>query len=168
MCAVHTLTRLEQYLNHIKCVIGASLCSLPVYVSMGNKTNTNTALQTNVFLLPFCTLSQSMQISVLPMQEPLYWFNWLIFSCDVVVASLKEMETYKHWRVRIWKHLDASLVKSHWVSVLLLSQMGLDTTGLRLSFLPSSHSSSHWKHRRTAFMSISSIPFEWPAEGQKT
>lgn len=45
--------------------------------------------------------------------------------------------------------------------------MGLDTTGLRQSFLPSSHSSSHWKHRRTAFMSMSSIPFVSPAEGTK-
>lgn len=41
--------------------------------------------------------------------------------------------------------------------------MVVDTTGLRLSLWPSSHSSSHWKQRRTAFMSRSSMPFEWPA-----
>lgn len=45
--------------------------------------------------------------------------------------------------------------------------MGLDTIGLRLSFLPSSHSNSHWKQRRTAFMSMSSMPFESPAEGEE-
>ncbi len=45
--------------------------------------------------------------------------------------------------------------------------MGLDTTGLRKSFLLSSHSISHWKHRRTAFMSMSSMPFESPAEQRK-
>lgn len=44
--------------------------------------------------------------------------------------------------------------------------MGFDTTGLRWSFLPSCHSSSHWKHRRTEFMSMSSMPFECPAEGR--
>ncbi|PWA20374.1 hypothetical protein CCH79_00003875 [Gambusia affinis] len=79
--------------------------------------------------------------------DPLFRFSWQIFSSDVVVASLEEHRAERERSSRRERE-----------RVIRKCLIGLEMTGQSESFLPSSHSSTHSKHKRTAFMSMSSIP----------